>query len=949
MGAGNARTWYIGANEGTDTNCPTGVTLKEIHAGEVITLVCRERTTGTLPPGAATTITVRGYADNAAFGTPATTGIWTWASPNCASDVTTTRYCTVDGTNGAAPYYGFVRLMVNAVRTTVPTYDVNSDQTTWGVYYCNPRITAFTDGNPTSSPTTYVGSDTYRTSVTYDSTKYTSGVSARVDLICDSATTVPGSIEPGTSAVTTDATIKGRPDQWPTGCTITQKLVITKTSAISGLTSSPIYKFDTGSAPSGVTFNGARSEATRTTKPLNRILTVASCAENINAETGITRAHRGEAVTTTCVLTNARSEFIASGRLSTGWTQRATQSAYDTTDFLSTDFTVGSNGAATWTSTAKTTATNTNGTAPLDYVAEARTWGSSRTDAELYNWGNSTGILDVSTAFNVPVNSWRTACSGTQTSVFIIASDIAAMTEGPTQDTRGNVVTRSLTSSRTYIEADTSAAIASDSANGITTGTSPCHSITPVAPASTKWDVTATITDANGNSGTGTRRLTFLSPYANPYQINIIGATLPSVPGKTVPIQVRTLKLDAVTGLMEPQAPDQTPVYRVNYTTPTGEWQTHLNPTSCVANALSVSTYWCNVTIPSSWKLGQPAVFQVWTNMSGLIVTNRADLLVLPPLAGGDPFTISAHDIHIGQTQNITLQLHWDNGTARTGAATNVTLWVADQATGALVVNGANPTEWTVSGNVFGYYYYTFQPAAGTFVIIANQTTDLNEARSAPAKTFTVTAPPATQASADYYGQTSLIALNTTRLNLDATRTDINSTRATITGIDANVSSANNTASGGLTQAAFNQWRDGEARPTSARVNQTLETSIFNAWVTGDFHPTLNLTATGIELANARAEARAGTNTTSTALTLMLNQIRLDGNDTRSYLPAKWLETHATLVKPKRADLAMLLVGGIGLTLAGAARSSGKRDRRAQLVLAGVALLIAFFTVNQTL
>lgn len=275
-GLGNTRTWYVGTGDvsGVFVCSTSSDDLAEVDSGAGVLLVCRETTTGATPPEQAQVMTVRAYSDSDAFGSPSTAGLWTWQSPNCAAGASTTFYCTSDGTSSGAPRYGLVRLVFRAQRTSLPTYDVNSDSTgNYGVIRCRPALSTLGDSTPAGSiaPGPYQGGDTLRSTVAADAAPYSSAsATARLDVACGASLQVVGSFVLTTSTSTLDKLISGDLATWPDDCTLQQKVVLTRKSAISGLSSLDYAAWDPSSGPAGVTYTGAT--AARSALQLDRTL-----------------------------------------------------------------------------------------------------------------------------------------------------------------------------------------------------------------------------------------------------------------------------------------------------------------------------------------------------------------------------------------------------------------------------------------------------------------------------------------------------------------------------------------------------------------------------------------------------------------------------------------------------------------------------------------------------
>lgn len=607
----DVRTWAVLRADALQMSC-VGLSAGTLNVapGAVVNLECRESIVGAAAPGPAETITVKGFADSASFNAPAGTAIWTRTFTNsCAgpSYAPITVYCTVDGTSSGAPSHGLVRIMVRAQRTSVPAYDVNSDVGTWGVYRCMARLSTVADGNPTSSPSNYVGGDTLRTTTSLTSTPYSTGNSAQLDLLCASSTQSVGAAQLGTGTTTLDKQISGTFTAWPDDCTITQRLTLTKKSGISGLSSLDWTHWDQGSTPPAGATYASTLVATRATKTLDRTPT-----------------------------------FV--------------------------------------------------------------------------------------------INTWAgPACSGNGGNVFIIASDLMAINEGPVRNARNEIDTSAKTFARSYVEAASGVSLGDDSATGITADTSPCHTKSPQAPASTTWTISATVTNVWGDTATVTKSVTFLSPYSAPYHISILSSDAPAKPGKAVTMQLQTLRRSESTHVLEPYAPDQPPAYRVEYLGDEGQWRTFLPTTTAVATGLSPNSYWVTFTIPGNWPAGRPMQIVATANMTGISVSSTEAVFIANP-EPDDPATLTGpSDVVVGDVVNVTVHLQWDNGTARAGAATNVSIYVLDPA-GAWIINGGHPTELQTPAGAVGYYWITFNASReGNYTVLGVIKTNLAETRSPPA------------------------------------------------------------------------------------------------------------------------------------------------------------------------------------------------------------------------
>lgn len=503
---GGIRGWSVTLETGGGCN-----TIAEVAAGSSFTIYCHESTSGIGPPSAATTLAIRLVADNTDFGSSTPTAIRTLtpSGTSCTEDPETfTAYCTTDGTSTGGAWFGIMRLHVRAQFGGVGSYDVNSDSDTDGLYgiiRCMTTLSSLTESN---AQTTYVAGDTI--GVTYSAGSATTGTTNTVTaaVLCNAVTGLTAADQLTTSSRTSSTTIKGTNAAWPDDCTLTFKLAITRNSAITGYTSQPYTEF-TGTPPSGVTYSGDGLTATRTaTKTLDRTLTPGgTCRTELPAGTVRVRIFSGKTITNTCSWTNARSEAAAG--LATGYTHRSSQAYTDTTDVPSVATQSFSSGVLTYAPTISTSATDTNGTGALDYVQSVEQYGASRTSGELYNWGNTTGVFDVSRTMDVTdIQLYRNVCGGAYPStVFWIDHHVVCSREGPVQDPEGNTYTTSLTFTRTY-EAWDATSITGNQESGVTSGTSTAHYTVPQETAGTWW-FNVTVTDGLGNSGSRSETVTF--------------------------------------------------------------------------------------------------------------------------------------------------------------------------------------------------------------------------------------------------------------------------------------------------------------------------------------------------------------------------------------------------------------------------------------------------------
>lgn len=241
-----------------------GFALRQVTAGSSIQLTCTEVTQGTSPPGVpdANGIVLRAFADNTAFpAAPGTPGFWSRTFSSCFTPQSVTFWCTADGNQNGAPRHGPVRLYVSATRSSVPTYNDDSDHgsqgtnvATYGVLLCKARETSLTFS---PSQAFYPGGTSVTQTLALSSAAYTNVNVGQLRVKCgapwDGRSGITGVMGSG-STLTLAGTIS--PPSWPQGCTsIKLNASLTAHSALAGYTSLPYAVFDATStdAPSNAT------------------------------------------------------------------------------------------------------------------------------------------------------------------------------------------------------------------------------------------------------------------------------------------------------------------------------------------------------------------------------------------------------------------------------------------------------------------------------------------------------------------------------------------------------------------------------------------------------------------------------------------------------------------------------------------------------------------------
>lgn len=392
---------------GSVSECASsGATPDDITSGSSITLSCGQIPTGIAPPAVPDVggVTIRAYADNTGF--PNGAGQFFSSTTNaCNLLTTTTIFCTSDGTVTGSARYGVVRLYLSVSRTGIGAYADNSDQGTspnsaqYGVFRCDPNITAVNATSGAGAVHTFVGGDSLTTSLTANAATYGSPASVVQSSVACGSTFGVTSFNPSTSASTGSITIQGSPSTWTDDCTLTYTWDVVTNAQLTGFTTLKWFAFAAGGStiPSGTT-----STATRLTwtpgQVVDRTLSPTSCTlkdGNNTAHAVVTLINRLEDVRHTCTWSDARANNLGNNAPVRGWEQEAGNYRV-TMDFPSVDGLTTTGGVYQNDAVATDVATTTTGGA-LDYHGMVEQFGTTgRTDVVLYNWGNTSAAFDVS-------------------------------------------------------------------------------------------------------------------------------------------------------------------------------------------------------------------------------------------------------------------------------------------------------------------------------------------------------------------------------------------------------------------------------------------------------------------------------------------------------------------------------------------------------------------------
>lgn len=441
----------IGTNQ-----CNTPVTDStycgfDLPAGSPVTFYCAEKQTGVAPP-APTDITIQLVSDNSA--TPGFVSHDFGAS--CSGNVnvtTTTFFLTSTGLNTGSPRAGITRVFLSVVSTTTgATFTCDSDQTgeapptggscpddRRGVGRSDPGFSApnLTATAPCASGClVYQGGDTITSTITANASAYNAGTRGSTQLQSDSGAfnSVGSAWSLSAAAIPESQLIQGNPDLWRTGA-LTSQWTETGNSAL--FTSLSYWIFTSATLASPLTLTDAHHATWSTGDQLTRNgLTCGTPTNTIDGVSG-TIVNRGGFDTTTCApWHDARGATIPNNQNAQGWYQNA--GGFESwADFPSFNGTFGPQSNFPMTTQAKFSGCGTgtfppdaNGcahqTTGLSYhkMIETCAAACAANDANLQNWGNSSGAFDVNATDTITSVTASLSAGGTNQTSFTVGSDL---------------------------------------------------------------------------------------------------------------------------------------------------------------------------------------------------------------------------------------------------------------------------------------------------------------------------------------------------------------------------------------------------------------------------------------------------------------------------------------------------------------------------------------------
>lgn len=508
-GVGGGQRMTVTANIANQFPCTNSGGILSVPAGSSITLNCKQAQFGAATTVLAPdTLTIYLENDNTGFNVnPPTTPIRTVAANACIGTTTTfTIACTTTGAVGGSPAFGIMRLVARQAKVGAPgTYDATSDSANgaWSIIICSFGVTTFGESNP---QTTYIGGDTIGVQYQANATAFDSVNIGHANTICGITFNYADDIWT-TSVRSRTTTVQGPTNtNWVNGCNMFFEFIFTRTSSVSGFTS-VIYAQFSGTLPAGVSQIGASIVFTNPAHTVNRILTPSASPSGCSATLAV--INRGQTDSLSCGWHDARGNNVPNNQPVRNFATN--DGDRDETCVTHVDGTSGGSGVTSWTATAHadTSCPVTTGAAyhweMLEYAV-----GNVGNEAFLWNWGNTTGLFDVSATWHFTnIHDSKTA-GGTNVSSFTIGADLQFVQPQGLQDVN-NVAKSGIAVSCQRLKPDQS--VESTISFGTTDVTGNANEVqtASIAPQG-NWKFVCTAS-SNGNSASFTITFQYVSAF----------------------------------------------------------------------------------------------------------------------------------------------------------------------------------------------------------------------------------------------------------------------------------------------------------------------------------------------------------------------------------------------------------------------------------------------------
>ncbi len=597
----------------------------ELDAGDSLTLYFKTWTTG-VPPDAATNIILRVYSDN---GNTQIIQLHNGAPP--ADGTTFTFYSTDNGLNTGTPVAGTYRLYVQAqcvgaLNCPLGTYDINSDTDgDKGALRGGIKVSDITkNAYPAGSTYAYgpAGDETMTfTAVTTDRFEDTgTGQTVRVNTKRNAGSVIETGTtqELGSGGSTSNGFVADNTYDPTGGTDYDVQFEIVGTSAL--LTGEKWTHIATAGNGASITRDGATIAryANRFVVDPRIYFSIDGASATNDATSTYAIYNRAETVTSTFQLLNARNEALSrsmnvSVLNSVGSVESGPTSKTPSSNVYTFTYSVGTSDTATNDTTGsskKLRVTNTDQTKDSNNVFAV----SSLYFVDAHPQLNDTSV----NKDDFPTEDANETTSGViSADIFSFFAHVKNVRKDTNIDTSGSAVTFTVTkpdnSTRTTQTSDTGS-------DGWTSN----FDFALEAPGGA-WAVTASTT-FNGNSGTDSETLTFVSPYAGNYAIYAVGWNQTYDIGETARFTIQTTERQE-DGTFDSLVPDSAPTYQLRYWDGSA-WQ---NLASGSMSALAeTATYEITYAIPSdsSW-IGRKIAVSFSAVVSGTQINEAREIEIV--------------------------------------------------------------------------------------------------------------------------------------------------------------------------------------------------------------------------------------------------------------------------------------------------------------------------------
>lgn len=427
-------------------------------------------------------------------------------------------YCTDDGQSGGNPRAGILRLHVRVERAAglgdyVTSSDVGSNAR-HGIVDCTNTISAFAEG---ASPPTgnYRGGNNIGITIAAGNISYRSGNDMNATVQCDGYTdTRIGSLDVTTTNQSITNILKGARTDYANSCDL-RLYTYPLFSTLEGFTSRRYFTINATTDGALTGDGGVVNDITRT---VNRNLAVYNACERhlvIGMHPSITAANRGQTIELHCQFRRASDATdVTNNQLARAWITDDGSFSEDIDASDPFDTTFGSQGSVAATYALKTTAP----TGP--HVMAVQTYGVSRTEAEIYNFGIGNNSIELSSQYFFDNILHAKMANGTDNfTEFAIGLDQAFITPRGLATVNGVLVSGAPTSCERFTPPPVTSFDSKSHGTTDANGDAEEKQYDPSVPRGT-WSLTCTAT-LNGNTAVYTIEFEYTSQFTADTKITI--------------------------------------------------------------------------------------------------------------------------------------------------------------------------------------------------------------------------------------------------------------------------------------------------------------------------------------------------------------------------------------------------------------------------------------------